>query len=44
MLDKKYKYINAEEDLGIEGLRMMKKQMQPIGQIKMFDGRVLKNE
>lgn len=44
LLDKKYKYINAEEDLGIEGLRIMKKQMQPIGQIKMFDGRLLKNE
>lgn len=44
LLEKKYKYINAEEDLGIEGLRIMKQQMQPIGQIKMFDGRFLKNE
>lgn len=35
-LPKKYKIINAEDDLGIEGLRNMKKQMQPIGQIEIF--------
>lgn len=44
LLDKRYKYINAEEDLGIEGLRIMKQQMQPIGQIKMYDGRFIGNE
>jgi len=43
-IDKKYKFINAEEDMGIDGLRIMKKQMQPIDQIKMFDGRALQNE
>ncbi|MBQ3546047.1 MAG: DUF2156 domain-containing protein [Lachnospiraceae bacterium] len=43
-LDKKYKFINAEEDLGIDGLRIMKKQMQPIGQIKMYDGRLLSDD
>lgn len=35
-LPENYKIINAEDDLGIEGLREMKKQMQPIGQIKSF--------
>lgn len=35
-LPKKYEIINAEDDLGIEGLREMKKQMQPIGQIKSY--------
>ena len=39
-LPKQYLYFNAEEDLGVEGLRTMKKQMQPIGQIKMFNGRI----
>lgn len=31
--------VNAEEDLGIEGLRFMKQRMQPVGQIKMYEGR-----
>lgn len=31
--------INAEEDMGIEGLRMMKRQMQPAGMIEMYNGR-----
>ena len=35
-LPKEYKIINAEDDLGIEGLRNMKRQMQPIGQIEIF--------
>lgn len=34
------KEINAEEDLGIPGLRMMKHQMQPSGIIKMYEGMV----
>lgn len=33
--------LNAEEDLGIEGLRMMKRQMKPSGMIEMFEGRSL---
>ncbi|MDO5408540.1 MAG: phosphatidylglycerol lysyltransferase domain-containing protein [Eubacteriales bacterium] len=33
--------INAEEDLGMEGLRMMKHCMQPTGMIRMFCGKVL---
>ncbi len=35
-----YAWVNAEEDLGIEGLRMMKKRMQPAARIRMFDGKV----
>lgn len=34
-------WINAEEDLGIEGLRRMKEQMKPDGMIRMYDGRVI---
>ena len=30
--------INAEEDLGLEGLRNLKQGMRPVGQIKMFEG------
>lgn len=40
-LPKAYTTLNAEEDLGIDGLRTMKKQMQPIGQIKMYEGEVM---
>lgn len=40
-LPRQYTKINAEEDLGIEGLRMMKKQMQPVTQILMYEGRAL---
>lgn len=32
--------INAEEDMGIEGLRMMKQQMKPTGMIEMYNGKV----
>lgn len=39
-LSAQYTLINAEEDLGIAGLRTMKHQMRPIGQIKMFKGRM----
>ena len=39
-LPKQYEYFNAEEDLGIEGLRTMKNQMKPIGLLKMFEGRI----
>lgn len=38
LLPEQYKWINAEEDLGVEGLRTMKKQMKPIGLIKMYQG------
>ena len=37
-LPKQYQWINAEEDLGIEGLRAMKKQMRPVGFLKMYQG------
>lgn len=43
-LPKQYMYFNAEEDLGVEGLRTMKKQMKPIGQIKMFDGKFIRKD
>jgi hypothetical protein len=36
--------INAEEDLGIEGLRIMKEQMKPVDMIKMYNGRITVNE
>lgn len=36
ILPEQYSNINAEEDLGIQGLRMMKEQMRPIGKIKMY--------
>lgn len=36
LLPEKYKWINAEEDLGVEGLRTMKKQMKPAGLLKMY--------
>lgn len=38
LLPEKYKWINAEEDLGVEGLRTMKKQMKPVALIKMYQG------
>lgn len=34
-----YTLANGEEDLGIEGLRLMKQRMRPVGQIQMYDGR-----
>lgn len=40
-LPRQYTKINAEEDLGIEGLRTMKKQMQPVTQILMYEGRAV---
>lgn len=36
LLPEKYKWINAEEDLGVEGLRTMKKQMKPMEILKMY--------
>lgn len=39
-LPENYSIINAEEDLGIQGLRTMKQQMQPIDKIKMYTGRI----
>lgn len=35
-LPSRYKWVNAEEDLGLEGLRMMKEQMKPIFKLKMY--------
>jgi hypothetical protein len=32
------RYINAEEDLGLEGLRSLKQGMRPIGLLEMFEG------
>lgn len=43
-LPKQYAYFNAEEDLGVEGLRIMKQQMKPIGQIKMFEGKFIRKD
>lgn len=37
-LPKRFLWINAEEDLGIPGLRTMKQQMKPAGMIKMYKG------
>lgn len=39
-----YTQINAEEDLGIDGLRMMKRLMRPVGQIKQYEGRANTDE
>lgn len=36
-LPEQYQTLNAEEDLGIEGLRMMKRQMKPCGMIEMYE-------
>lgn len=36
LLPEKYKWINAEEDLGVEGLRTLKKLMRPAGFLKMY--------
>lgn len=38
-LPEQYQTLNAEEDLGIEGLRTMKRQMKPCGMIEMFEAR-----
>ena len=35
-LPEQYRIINAEEDLGIEGLRTMKHQMRPSGMVELF--------
>lgn len=40
-LPDRFSYINAEEDLGIEGLRTMKVQMKPVGMIRMYDGKAI---
>ena len=42
-LSQQYTVINAEEVLGIDGLRTMKIQMQPIDKIKMFTGRIIQD-
>lgn len=38
-LDRCFTLINAEEDLGSEGLRLMKSIMRPIEMLKMYEGR-----
>lgn len=38
-LDDRFTLINAEEDLGSEGLRLMKTIMRPIEMLKMYEGR-----
>lgn len=43
LLPEQYKWLNAEEDLGVEGLRTMKKQMHPTEYIKMYQGFLNKN-
>lgn len=36
VLPPQYEFVNAEEDLGIEGLRMLKHQMGPVGKLLMY--------
>lgn len=43
-LPETYTLINAEDDLGIEGLRMMKRLMRPIGQLKQYEGKAIAHE
>ncbi|MDO4338833.1 MAG: phosphatidylglycerol lysyltransferase domain-containing protein [Eubacteriales bacterium] len=43
-LPEQYEWINAEEDLGIPGLRTMKRQMRPVGQMEMYTGRKKQDE
>ena len=42
-LPEQYTVINAEDDMGLQGLRMMKKQMHPMAMIHMYKA-VLKEE
>jgi len=35
-LPEQYTVINAEDDMGLQGLRMMKKQMHPMAMIHMY--------
>lgn len=37
-IPKTVRLINAEEDLGLEGLRNLKQGMRPVGRLKMFEG------
>ena len=37
MLPEKFTILNGEDDLGIPGIRMVKKLMRPIGQIRMYE-------
>lgn len=41
-LPEQYTIFNAEEDLGVPGLRLMKNVMRPQGQIRMYEGRSLR--
>ncbi len=38
-LPERYSLLNGEEDLGLEGLRRMKRIMRPIGRVEMYEGR-----
>ncbi len=43
LLPQQYRWLNAEEDLGVEGLRTMKRQMRPADYVKMYQGFLNKN-
>ena len=43
-LPERYTCINAEEDLGLEGLRNLKQNMRPTGMNRMFEGEVRRDE
>ena len=44
ILPDRYTCINAEEDLGLDGLRNLKQNMRPTGMNRMFEGEVRRDE